>query len=137
MAGRKTQTPAQIAACRVEMRAMAATWHALAARSEAKARADAEAQVFNQMAVALGGWFGPRLPGIEDHHAAPLHEVRLLALGVTSNASYFPSDASLAWQPETSITGYRAGDQIRLTEAVFTRLAAAYLDALAAEFEDA
>ena len=134
MLGRATCPTARIAACRAEMTAMAATWRAVAKHSEASARMEAEAQVFNQMAVALEGWSVHRLrrvPGQDDPLA---HEVRLLALGVSANGSYFPSDHSCKWQPEASVTGYRAGDRIRLTEAMFSRLAAAYLDALSDQF---
>lgn len=136
MLGRATYPTAQIAAARAEMAALCTTWRAIAARSEAKARAEAEVQVFNQMAVALEGWFVHRLRGVEGKDGNPLNEVRLLALGVTSNGGYFPSDTAIKWRPEASVTGYRAGDRIALSEAVFSRLTAAYLDAITAKFAD-
>ena len=137
MLGRNAYPKTQIAACRAEMTAMAATWRAVARTADPKAREDAEAQVFNQMAVALEGWFVHRLRGQEGKDGNPMNEVRLLALGVTTNGTYFPTDHSIKWQPEASITGYRAGDKIRLSEPVFTRLASAYLDAVQAKFAEA
>ena len=137
MLGRSTYPATQIAACRAEMAELCATWRAIAARSEPKARSEAEAQVFNQMAVALEGWFVHRLRGLEGKDGNPLNEVRLLALGVTTNGGYFPSDATITWRPEASVTGYRAGDRIALSEAVFLRLTTAYLDAIAAKFAEA
>ena len=134
MLGRQTCPSAQITACRAEMTAMAATWRAVAKTSQAAARVEAEVQVFNQMAVALEARFVHRLRGVEGKDGNPMHELRLLALGVTTNGSYFPSDHSLTWQPEASVTGYRAGDKIRLSEAVFSRLVPAYLDAVATKF---
>lgn len=116
---------------------MATTWRAVVRHSEAKAREEAEVQVFNQMVVALEGWFVHRLRGVEGKDGNPMNEVRLLALGVTENGSYFPSDHSINWRPEASITGYRAGDRIRLSEAMFSRMAVAYLDAIAARFAEA
>ena len=137
MLGRKTYPTAQIATCRAEMTAMAATWRAVAKGSEPKAREDAEAQVFNQMAVALERRFTHRLRVVESKDGNPMNEVRLLALGVTTNGSYFPSDHTIKWQPEASVTGYRAGDKIRLSEAQFSKLANAYLDAVAVKFAEA
>lgn len=134
MLGRSSYPTAQIAACRAEMIQLCAGWRAISARSEAKVRAEAEAQVFNQMAVALEGWFVHRLRGIEGKDGNPLNEVRLLALGVTTNGGYFPSDNSIKWHAETSVTGYRAGDKIALSEAVFSRIVEAYLDAIDAKF---
>jgi hypothetical protein len=134
MLGRSTYPTAQIAACRAEMAELCATWRAIAARSEPKARAEAEVQVFNQMAVALEGWFIHRLGGVEGKDGNPLNEVRLLAQGVTSNGGYFPSDNAIKWRPEASVTGYRAGDKIALSEAIFARLTEAYLDAVSAKF---
>src|SRR5690606_4321090 len=80
MPGRSPHPVAQIAACRRDMSDLAANWRAIAGRSAARARAEAEVQVFNQTIVALQGRFAdsPRL------QAPPLHEVRLLALGVSS-----------------------------------------------------
>ena len=137
MLGRSTYPKTQIAACRAEMAQLCATWRAIAARSEAKARAEAEAQVFNQMAVALEGWFVQRLRGVEGKDGNPMNEVRLLAQGVTSNGGYFPSDNTIKWRPEACVTGYRAGDRIALSEAIFARLSEAYLDALTAKFAEA
>ena len=136
MLGRKSYPAAQITACRTEMADMAATWRAVARHSEAKAREEAEVQVFNQMVVALEGWFVHRLHGVEGKNGNPMNEVRLLALSVTANGSYFPSDHSIQWWPEASITGYRAGERIRLSEAVFSRLAQAYLDAVSVGFAE-
>ena len=137
MPGRATYPATQIAACRAEMAAMTAAWRAVAARSQAKARGEAEAQVFNQMAVALEGWFVQPLRGVEGCHGTAMNEVRLLALGVRVNGGYFPSDHSILWQSAASVTGYGAGDRISLSEPVFSRLAVAYLDAVAVTFADA
>ena len=134
MLGRSSYPAAQVAACRAEFAALAKAWHAVSARSEAGAQAEAEAQVFGQMVVALEGWFVHRLRGVEGRDGNVLNEVRLLALGVTANGGYFPSDGVIKWKPEASVTGYRAGDRIRLSEAVFSRLVSVFLDGIAARF---
>ena len=122
MSGR-SHTLAQIAACRRDMGSLAACWRAVALGSRAGSRVEAEAQVFNQMVVALDLRFADRDGGAAD-------EVRMLALGV-AQGGYFPSYNVVWWRPEASVTGYRAGDRIALSEAVFARLATAYLDAVA------
>ena len=134
MLGKSSYPAAQVAACRAEFAALAAAWRAVAGRSEAGGRAEAEAQVFGQMVVALEGWFVHRLRGVEGRDGNALNEVRLLALGVTENGGYFPSAHGIRWQSAMSVTGYRAGDRIRLSEAVFSRLAGVFLDGIAAKF---
>ncbi|MGV8987981.1 MAG: hypothetical protein ACOH2H_17050 [Cypionkella sp.] len=134
MLGQITCPAAQISACRTEMTAMAAKWRAVARASEATAREAAEAQVFNQMVVALERRFAQTLRGVEGKDCKLVNEVRLLSQGVSGNGGYFPSDDVVRWRPEASITGYRAGDRIRLGEAVFSRLAKSYLDAIADRF---
>lgn len=137
MLGRNSYSAAQIAACRKDMAEMAGAWRAVAARSEPKAREEAEAQVFNQMVVALEGWFVHRLRGVEGKDGNPMNEVRLLAQGVTAQNGWFPEDKTIHWRPEASITGYAPGDRIRLDERTFSRLAGAFLDAVAARFTEA
>ena len=134
MLGKSSYPAAQVAACRAAFAELTATWRVVASRTEPAARAEAEALVFGQMVVALEGWFVHRLRGVEGRDGTALNEVRLLALGVTENGGYFPSDHVIKWQPEASVTGYRAGDRIRLSEAVFSRLVVVFLDGIAAKF---
>ncbi len=136
MLGLNSYPATQIAACRAEMQAVATTWRAVARHCDPKARVAAEAPVFNQMVVALEGWFVHRLRGLEGKDGNPMNELRLLALGVTTHNGWFPADPTIKWKPETSITTYAPGDKIALTEATFSRLATAYLDAVAAKFAE-
>lgn len=114
--------PARIASAQQSFAAVAQGWRAVARRSDAGVRAEAEVQVFNQMVVALAGWFAPL-------DCAVGAELRLLALGITRWNGFFPQADDGAAQ----ITGYTPGDRIRITEALFSRLAAAYLAGLAAK----
>jgi hypothetical protein len=65
------------------------------------------------MVVALQG----RMPG--------LAELRLLAEGIAGDGR-FP--VSPGWRADASVTGYRAGDRIAVTEEVFSRLVGVVLD---------
>ena len=110
----------RIAAYRRELAEMVEAWQAVAARSAPRARAEAEAQVFNQMVVALQTRFGAGMQG------SIAREVRLLAAGVQAGG-WFP-EAGSGWRADQSVTGYHPGDRIALSEGVFTRLSEALLD---------
>ena len=122
----------KIAACRKDLAALAAVWQEVAARSAPRAKAEAEAQVFNQLVVALDSQFG----GVSGGAATATQEVRLLAQGVAANGGRFPADDAARWRPDASVTGYRVGDRIALSEEVFSRLADVFLDGMAKRFAD-
>lgn len=134
MLARTSYDPSQVEACRTLFAELLQSWGKVAARSEAAARAGAEVRVFNQMVVALDGWFVHRQRGLEGKDGNALNEVRLIALGITANAGRFPSEASIKWRPEASITGLRPGDLIQITEVLFARLCAAFLAEISAKF---
>ena len=112
---------AQLEACRSAMRA------AMAACPDAPA-------VLNPIVLAQDGWFVHRMRGRKGKDGNPLNEVRLICLGITRNGGSFPSGATIRWHPETSITGLRPGDPIRLTAPVFAVLTEAFLTEIAARF---
>ncbi len=116
-------TDRRIAECRRDLGDMTVMWRAVAGRSAPRARVDAEAQVFNQMVVALHARFGEGMRG------GVAVEVRLLAEGVRAGGR-FP-EAGPGWKVDQSVTGYRAGDRIALSEAVFSRLSEVFLDGVA------
>ena len=134
MLARTSYDPSQIATCRTVFAEMLESWRRLAARTGAAARAEAEVRVFNQMVVALDGWFVHRQRSLEGREGDALHEVRLLALGITTHRGIFPQEGATHWQAETSISGLAPGDAIRIGEALFTRLCDAFLEAMTARF---
>ena len=136
MLGRSSYPAAQIAAARREFARLAAGWRVVSAQSEPRAVAQAEVQMFNQMVVALDAWFMHRLRGAEGKDGNPMNEVRLLAAGVTTHGGVFPSDPTIKWKPESSVSGYRPGDAIALTEEVFSRLADVFLHGITAKFSE-
>ena len=110
---------------------LAAGWRLISAASAPSARAAAEVQIFNQMVVALEGRLDQRLQEAEGGHGHAMAELRLLAQGVRAHGGVFPDDALARWRPDASVTGYRPGDRIALTEEVFSRLAGVLLDGVA------
>ena len=65
MTGNMSDPARQIAASRKDMAEFATLWQAVAGRSAPAARVEAEAQVFNQMVVALDSRFGSNAVGTE------------------------------------------------------------------------
>ena len=130
MIGLSSHTAAQVVKARADFVEMARIWRGVAAASACGARTEAEVQVFNQLVVALEGWSATP-PGLADRKSnAVVQEVRLLAQGVR-NGGRFPEVRGTVWRPDASVTGYRAGDRIRLSEEVFTRLAEVFMDGIA------
>ncbi|MEO8243147.1 MAG: hypothetical protein ABI832_12630 [bacterium] len=130
MLGRNTYPATVVADARREFADLAAGWLTISMTSAPAARAEAEVQIFNQMVVALEGWFVHRLRGAEGKDGNAMNEVRLLAQGVTAGG-LFPEDKTIKWRPDASVTGYQAGDRIALSEEVFSRLAEVFLDGIA------
>lgn len=54
--------------------------------------------------------------GGEGKDGNAMNELRLLALVVTGHRGYFPSVPEIKWRPAASVTVYRAGDRIRLSD---------------------
>jgi hypothetical protein len=124
MPARIRSQPPHLGSARREFSEMAAIWRSMSAASAPAARAAAEVQIFNQMAVALAGW-----QGHDETASGPVaREVRLLAMGITSDG-LFPDEGR--WHPDLSVTGYGPGDRIALTEPVFSRLADVFMVAIA------
>ena len=130
MTGSTSDPARQIEACRKDLAEVAVLWQAVAGRSAPGAKAEAEAQVFNQMVVVLDKRFtvasGGGITGV-----AAAQEVRLLARGVAQHGGWFPEDSSAQWRPDASVTGYHPGDRIALNAEVFSRLAGVFLDGVA------
>jgi hypothetical protein len=57
----------------------------------------------------------------------PLNEVRVLCDSLTDNDGVLVADKTIRLNPEKSILGLEVGDEIRLTEADFRRLADGFL----------
>lgn len=110
------------AECRRELADLAATRRRVAARSAPHDKAEAEAQVFNQMVVGLKA----RFEGVHTLRERQIAlEVRLLAEGV-EHGCRFPVSSHI-WEAHGSVTGYHPGDRITLNEVVFSRLTEAFL----------
>jgi hypothetical protein len=131
MLGQLECPAAQVRQIRQDFDDLAAGWRMISQASAPSARAAAEVQIFNQMVVALEGRLASRLREAGDGHGHAMAELRLLAQGVRAHGAVFPGDNLARWRPDASVTGYRPGDRIALTEEVFSRLADVLLEGVA------
>jgi hypothetical protein len=86
-----------------------------------------EALFFNHMVLALDNYFLHRGRNLEGKDGNPLNEVRVLCNSITNNDATMLKDNTIKMKPASSVLTYEVGDDIRLTEDDFRRLAKAFL----------
>ena len=99
----------------------------VAAFSKSKANGAAETAFFNNMVLSLDHYFVHRVRKNEGKDGNPLNEVRVLCDSLTDNDGVLAADKTIRLDPEKSILGLEVGDEIKLTEADFRRLADGFL----------
>ncbi|MGZ4319617.1 MAG: hypothetical protein ACXVRD_09895 [Gaiellaceae bacterium] len=125
--------PEYVRECRARVDAQLAAYRQLIADANDRAAIEAfEPVFFNNMVIVLDGYFTHRSRTLEKKDGNPLNEVRMLCTSMMGNGGVLAADKQIRLDPGKSILGYRAGDEIRLTEAEFVRLA----DAFFAEIEE-
>ena len=100
----------------------------------ADASPDAEAAFFNNMVLALDHYFLHRVRKQEGKDGNPLNEVRVLCDSLTENDGVFVGDGTIKLKPEETVLGLEPGDEIRLTEDDFRRLADGFLAEIEARY---
>jgi hypothetical protein len=88
--------------------------------------------------------FVHRLTGSEGKDGNPLNEVRVICNSILLNDGRLQVDKLPGWPnsagsgiklpPDTSVLKLKAGDEIKLTEATFTRLAKAFFEELSKKY---
>ncbi len=105
-----------------------------AAFAAADGSADAEAAFFNNMVLALDHYFLHRVRKQEGKDGNPLNEVRVLCDSLTENDGVLTGDSTTKLKPEETVLGLEPGDEIRLTEDGFRRLADGFLAEIEARY---
>ncbi len=120
--------------CRSRVAAQASAYQTLVARArktdEPLLNAAIEAfepHFFNNMVLALDGYFVHRARAIEKKDGNPLNEVRLLCNAMMNNNNLMCADKTIKFDPAKSVLKYRVGDEIKLNEADFILLSSAFL----------
>lgn len=112
--------PAHVSQCRRRIEAD------VAAFSKSRANGSAETAFFNNMVLSLDHYFLHRERKIEGEDGNPLNEVRVLCDSLTDDGT-LAADSTIRLKPEESVLELEVGDEIRLTEEDFRRLAGAFL----------
>ena len=93
-----------------------------------------EASYFNNLVLVLDHLFVHRLRTVEGKDGNPLNEVRLLGDSLMLNNGVMGSDTTIKYASAKSVLKYNVGDEIKLTEADFTRLYKAFFTEIEARF---
>ena len=89
---------------------------------------------FNNMVLVLDQLFVHRSRIIEGKDGNPLNEVRVVCNSLLNNNSKLLADKGIKLDPTKSILKYRAGDDIKVSEADFVRLSKAFFAAMETVF---
>lgn len=141
MLGVKSYPQDYVDACRAQVDAQVAAYDALE-RAAKKTKAaplgkalDAfEPVFFNDMVLVLDSFFTHRLRGVEGKDGNPLNEVRVLQSSLVEHGGQLTPDKTIKLKAETSVLGYDVGDQIRLSQADFVKLAEAFFAEIESRF---
>ena len=81
---------------------------------------------FNNMVLVLDDSFLHRSRNMEGKDGNPLNEVRVLCNSLLNNGGVLAADKQIKLDPAASISKYQVGDEIKLSETDFIRLAKAF-----------
>jgi hypothetical protein len=93
-----------------------------------------EPHFFNNMVLVLDQLFVHRSRMIEGKDGNPMNEVRVLCNSLLQNGGLMLADKGIKLKADQSILQYKVGDQVRLNDADFARLADAYFAAIEQTF---
>ena len=85
-----------------------------------------EPHFFDNLVLAVEGYFVHRSKAIEKKDGNPLNEVRMLSASLMNNNGKMATDETIKLDAANSVVKYNIGDKIKLTEADFTRLSSAF-----------
>jgi hypothetical protein len=144
MLGVSSYSQDYVDACRVRVASQVAAYDRLIAAARAGRADDPPAlddaidafeHVFSTtMVLALDSSFCHRLRGKEGKDGNPLNEVRVLCSSLLLHDGAFTPDNGIRFEPDASILGYHAGDDIRMRGADFARIADAFFAELEKKF---
>src|SRR6266487_25004 len=133
MLGMKTYPQDYIAACRARVDADLRAYREQVGKAPSK---EFEGRFFNDQVLLLDYMFVHRLAGIEGKDGNPLNEVRALCNSLLFNQGKLQLDRLPGWPnsaggslklpTEKSVLKLKVGDEIKLSEADFVRLATAF-----------
>ena len=141
MLGMKTYAREYIDACRARVDADLLAYRKQVGKAPSK---EFEARFFINQVLLLDYMFVHRLTGIEGKDGNPLNEVRVLCNSLLLNQGRLQVDRLPGWPnsastgmelpPEKSVLKLKVGEEVRLNESDFVRLAKAFFAELEKKF---
>jgi hypothetical protein len=141
MLGMRTYPQSYIDACRARVEADLRAYRKQVGKTSGK---EFEARFFNNQVILLDHMFVHRLMAIEGKDGNPLNEVRVLCNSLLLNQGKLQVDKLAGWPnsagasiklpPEKSVLKLRVGDDVKLSEPDFVRLAKAFFAEIEAKF---
>src|SRR5205809_6536995 len=141
MLGMKTYSQDYIDACRARVEANLRAYRKQVGKAPAK---EFEDRFFKDQVLLLDYMFVHRLSGIEGRDGNPLNEVRVLCNSILLNQGKLQVDRLPGWPnsastgmelpPEKSVLKLKVGEEVRLNESDFVRLAKAFFAELEKKF---
>jgi hypothetical protein len=89
---------------------------------------------FRNLIVLLDAMFVHRTRAREGKDGNPLNEVRMLCESVLQSSGVLAANSSIKYYPTQTVLGLRIGDDIRIGEAEFTRLAQVFFAEIDTKF---
>jgi hypothetical protein len=93
-----------------------------------------EGTFFNNLLLVLDNAFVHRLRVVEGKDGNALNETRLLSNSLLNDGGPMTLDKAIKYTPEKAVLKYQPGDAIRLSEADFERLCAAFFSEIESKF---
>ncbi len=93
-----------------------------------------EHQAFNNMVLALDGYFGHRARAFEGKDGNPLNEVRILCAAMMHGDGVVQAEKTIKYDPARTVLKYRVGDRIALSRADFEALSDAFFAEIVAKY---
>jgi hypothetical protein len=93
-----------------------------------------EHEFFNNMVLMLDYLFVHRTRTLELKDGNPLNEVRVICNSITQNQGVMSKDNAIKLEPAKSVMGFQYGEEIKVKDADFQRLADAFFTELERKF---
>lgn len=136
MQGVKSYPRSYVEACRAGIADRIADYRDIAAAADLDDVYAFEPTFFNDLVVVLDTMFVHRLPSQEGTDGNPLNEVRILVESLLQNGGLLAESVAIEQDPKASVLGLRIGEEIRVREEGFARLAEAFFDEIERRFGD-
>jgi hypothetical protein len=131
MLGVKTYPADYIASCRARIDTALDAYRTLEAPAP-----EFEAAFFSSLVLVLDEMFVHRLRVVEGKDGNAMNEVRVLCESMLLHGNVMTPEKTIKLAPERSVLGLQYGDEIKLSEAQFKRLAAAFFSDIEAKFSE-